>query len=339
MPRAHTPWTTRLATLLVALATLLAAPAQAQLDGTGPRFFDFDAGDIDYRTHMYCWFWDVQAPQINLVPGGYIGGEAFLETAYGEPGWAKLLQLRGCNAYALDMVGAHNTDPLPGNDLVMLIDKGLWGVYQMGMGTQPHLMLGHGAHAAYVITARARDPKVAMSGVLIDPWGPQGAQPLVDLDPATAYERHADLRDTLWRQWGLGPAYGEIEGEKDLDQAGFDNFFERYIDPAQPPYWAAAVTGLDTQLRVNQDIYLQGWPVLVVRTPAADAEQIAREESVVAWLKERGVEVERLDLSTVPGLEVVTGIPFAGHRAAEVLEAMWPWMETQLQRPRPTPGR
>lgn len=343
MPRAQTRPASRLATLLpalaLALASLLAGPARAQLDGTGPRFFDFDAGDLEYRTHLYCWFWDVQAPQITLVPGSYIGGRALLETAYGEPGWSKLLQLKGHNVYSLDMVGAHETDPLPGNDLVTLIDKGLWGVYQMGMGTQPHIMLGQGPHAAYVITARARDPKVAMAGILLDPWGPQGAQPLVDTDPADVYERHERLQDTLWREWGLGPAYGELDGEKDLDQAGFDAFYDAFIDPAQPPYWAAAVTGLDTQLRVNQELYLQGWPVLVVRTPAADDEQIAREEAVVAWLAERGVELQRLDLSTVPGLEGVTGIPYAGRKAAEVLEAMWPWMEEQLSRPRPTPGR
>jgi hypothetical protein len=78
---------------------------------------------------------------------------------------------------------------------------------------------------------------------------------------------------------------------------------------------------------VNEFTFLQKVPVLIVRTTAADDEQIHREQQVSAWLEKAGCRVDHLDLSEHESTRHTTGLPWAGDEAGATLKLILQWYD------------
>ncbi len=303
----------------VAAQRHLAEPADVDIS-------EFDSGDIAFRTHTYFQMARPLALPFVFFPGDGLSGIYFRDKPDGSPGWTRRIEERGYNALAMDHVGCGRSIPPPDDDILKLFEKGLYGVYQMGMATRPEMAVAHEMAAGLLLKARSLDAAVGRSLVLIDPIGPQYAQPIPEIEPEDLLPRRADPRAWYWKHWGLGPRVGRLRAGIDLDAAAADSLMQA-LEPRQPAYWAGLLTRMDSGLEVREPYLLEGVPVLVVRTPAADRAQIAREEAVVQWMIERKMRVDRLDLSRDPALKNVSGLPWMGDLSDRVLDRFLEWLE------------
>jgi pimeloyl-ACP methyl ester carboxylesterase len=304
----------------------LAQQSSPDQSGSLTTMREFDSGDLDFRTHTYLRFSSVRSPQVLLVPGQGFGGQVFLERVDGSPGWSEMLPERGFNAYALDNVGCGKSLPPPSDDFVELTRWAAYGVYQMSVATRSSLIIAQGHSAGFAVIARSLDPVATHAAILIDPIGPQQAQPMTEITPQELLERHENLEAWLWQTWGFGSERGTLRRGLDLAPADADSLIHLY-DRQQPPYWVAMLTHMDTATRVQNPSPLMDWPVLLVRTPGRSTEQIEREDALAAWLTEHGARVNRLDLQE-EGFADVSGLPWAGRRAGEVLDRLLQWYDS-----------
>lgn len=320
MRRQQTSISAACALLLLALL----APTDASAQGnTLESMKQLPGGNLRYRTLTQLEYLSQDAPSVMLAGGFGMEAEDFRRRVGGAPGWGKLLYERGYNAWMLDNVGQGQAQAPPDRDLDALFEHGLYGHYQIGYAGQAGVAILHGQAAGLGLRAASLSDRFAQSLVLIDPIGPPGAQPKMDYDPARLMAERRDP-DHVWRTWGFGPARGEVREGLDLTAAQAESLTVSY-DGSQPPYWAAMLTGLDSPFEVREPMNLAGVPVLVVRTPAADAEQIEREEHVIEWMTERGMRVETWDLSDDPVLKNVSAMPWQGELAPQMLDRILEW--------------
>jgi hypothetical protein len=317
--------------LVLILSVAGPSPAQDKVD-----ISEFNSGDIDFRTYSYLQLAKPLALPFVFFPGDGVRAVYFRDKPDGSPGWTRRVEERGFNALAMEHVGSAVAITPPDDDILKLMEKGLYGVYQVGMATRPEFAVGHEMAAGLLLKARSQDEGVGRALILIDPIGPQRSQPMTTLTPRDLYEQRQDLPDHLWRKWGFGPREGKLRRGLDLSMAAAESLLSTY-DGGQPAYWAGLLTEMQSGLEVREPIKLFDLPVLVVRTPAADKEQIAREEAVVAWMVERGMRVDRLDLTKDPILKNVSGLPWMGDLSDEVLERFFEW-HSELDLPERTDG-
>lgn len=311
-----------LALALLSIAAATAAPASAQQHAS--ELTEFNAGDINYRTFVYFEFSSEIAPQVALIPGDGLLGSTFRFKPDGSPGWGKMLLERGYNVYMLDNVGCGRAIEPPSDDFAKLVAMAQFGVEQIGAATIPVFMVAHGQAAGLALYSRSIEPRTAQSLVLVDPIGPQGTQPMTELTPEEVLERWRERDDWNWRRWGFGPRYGKLRRGVDVDEESARAVVDGF-DAKQPAYWTALLTPMESGLRVESDFNLRGVPVMVIRTPAADAEQIERENAVVDWMQSMGMEVTRLDLREDPRFASSTGLPWIGDVAEPLLEHVIEW--------------
>lgn len=311
-------------TSLLLLSVASAATAQQRIEDMK----EVDAGDLAYRTHIYLEFSSRSSSQVVLFPGDGFSGRTFRDKPDGSPSWGRMLQERGFNAYMFDHVGCGASIPPADEDIVKMTEKNVFGTFQMMVATKAQLVIAHGMASGFAIKGRSQRGDAGHSLILIDPIGPQGWQDSTDLTPADLFARRQNLDDVLWREWGFGEEAGRLRPDLDVDAATADSVLADY-ERDQPNYAMTLLTGIDTDTQVTETMHLQDFPVLVVRTTAADAEQIEREEQVVRRLVEAGCRVDRLDLAAVEGLENTTGLPWIGSRSAAVLEELLAWYDRQ----------
>ena len=139
-----------------------------------------------------------------------------------------------------------------------------------------------------------------------------------------ALEARESFDDELWRRYGFGPRVGKLYEGLDVDLATATAVYEGY-DRDCFQIRPALLQPMISPVRVRGTARLEGWYVLMVRTPAADDAQVAREEALTAWLREAGVIVETLDLAADPAFAGVTGLPWIGAKAPAVLERFVDW--------------
>ena len=97
--------------------------------------------------------------------------------------------------------------------------------------------------------------------------------------------------------------------------------YQRDAFPIRP----ALLQPMISPIRVRGTGRLEGWRVLIMRTPAADKVQVRREEAFAAWLIDAGVHVEHIDLGADPALAGTTGLPWIGSNAQGVLQIILDW--------------
>lgn len=318
-------------TALILLTVVSAPSAQQRIEDMK----EFNAGHLAYRTHVYLEFSSRSSSQVVLFPDDGFSGKTFRDKPDGTPSWGRMLQARDFNAYMFDHVGCGSSIPPPDENIVPMTEKTAFGVFQMMVATKAQMVIAHGMSAGFAIKGCTQREDAGHSLVLIDPIGPQGWQDFTDLTPADLFERRQNLDDALWQEWGFGKRAGRLRSGIDVDAATADSLLAGY-ERDQPHYAMTLLTGIDTDTQVNETLHLEDVPVLVVRTTAADATQIAREEQVARRLVEAGCRVERLDLGAVEGLEDTTGLPWVGAKAEAVLEELLAWYERQDVEP-PTP--
>jgi len=315
--------------LLFSILALHATPAAAQ-EANQPRFpmfLDTGSGDVELRSHAYMSIQNPDYPQLVFVPDRGLNGDIFLTKADGSPGWQAYANANGWNTYSLSLVGCGKADPPPTDDLVDLTEKSVFGVYQIGVGTQAQLLIAHGAPAAFAIKARALDKLASKTAVLLDAWGPPGSQsrPAPTVDEVVAESR--DLEKAMFRRWGAGKSPGRFARDSDLGKEGFDAMLQR-VQRDQPAYWATLVTGFVADVRVADPANLEGWHVLLVQGPYRSADEVRWEDELAAWLRERGVHVDRMALTDL-GLPGISALPMSGRHADAVLEHFLAWSSAQ----------
>ncbi len=287
---------------------------------------EIDGGDLQYRTHVYLAFHQVGVEQIVLLPPEGFSGAVFRTRVNGEPGWGEMLKERNYNAFMFDHVGCGSTIAPPNRDIVTLTDKTAWGTMQIMVATEAQLVIAQGFSAGFALLGKSNHEKGGFAFVLIDPIGPQGAQDDLKVSPAEWFARRDPLDDALWKEWGWGKRAHHLRKGTDLEPQWADSLLNLY-EADQPDYGTVLLTGIDAAARVRDTRFLQGVPVLVVRTNAADQDQIRREDQVVAWLESAGCHVDRLKLRDVPGAEHTTALPWAGAEAEVVLDRFLSWYQ------------
>jgi hypothetical protein len=310
-----------LAVLLGPQAVLGQEPLQMSMED--PQFLSFGSGDIHYRTFTYASLVGQTVPSMYFVPDEGLPADIYVATVDRKPGWVQMVNKLGWNGFATDWVGCGGTEEPPDRDLVKLTEKAIWGVYQMGIASGSDLMFARGLGCAFLIKAVATDERLQTPAILLDPIGPRGAQPRMDLTPEDLIEQQKELRERKWVQWGFGPRYGKLYDHVDLTAEDFELIYDERFEPDQPRYWVNIFTGFDGDFEVREPVHLKGWPVLVVRSPHRSKEEIAREESVIRWLQEREVRVERMELTDI--VEDITALPMLGPHAETVLNSFIEW--------------
>jgi len=308
--------------LLAAIVCI--SPARAQ-ENILYKVDELPGGDLSYRTLFYIEFDSEVAPTIIMEAGFGLTAETLRRRIGGAPGWGKLLKERGYNAWMLNNVGVGRSETPRDRDLDQLFKFGSFGNFQVGYANDGSLAILHGQAAGLGLRSASYGERYSDMFVLIDPIGPQGSQPFLPYEPA---KRRAQREDPnhIWQKWGFGPERGTIREGLDLSAAAAESLAAAY-DPTQPPQWAGMLTHVDSPFEVREPLYLEGRDVLVIRTPAADDTQIEREKSLVKWMRERGMNVETMDLSDDPETEGVSALPWAGEKAPYVLERILSWYE------------
>ncbi len=319
---------------LAALGLLLAAgthPATAQntigqtVPGKAYTFYDFDAGG-DEQAHVKAYFWGAQEEKrvLCVTPPG-LASSIYFEPASGDSSWAEWFADRGWSFFALDLPGCGESVPPKNPDIVNMTNKAVELTYHSVMASFPRVIYAQGVAAAFVIKLRNTTPEAASGAILLDPVGPKGIQPEISARPEDIAQRRAHLRDHLWREWGIGPEPGKSYPHSDLGEEGFERLMEEYDQDAQP-YWAAALTGLQTWLQIATPRNIPGWAVLVVRGPHPTEEMDQRREAVVQWLLDNGAQVEEMDLAT-EAPQGLSNLPMAGTLAPQVASLLLEWIE------------
>lgn len=304
------------------LAVLAPAPAMAQPGQEMPE--EFDTGNENFPFHAYLNFLGAGEPMVDLFCGQGLSGIWFRERPDGGKSWFDSLEEAGMGAIALDWPGTGRSQEPVNRDLMRALDATVTAAYDTGRGTTPRLAIAHAEGAALLIKTRSFADYISRTAVLIDPIGPQYAQPLEPMSLDEALAAREDSEDELWRRLGFGPEVGRLAEGIDIDLPTATAVFDAY-DRDCFPIRPALLQPLLSPIRVRGTARLANWYVLVVRTPAADSAQVAREEALVDWLREAGVIVETMDLSEDPELAGVTGLPWIGELAPAVMDRLVEW--------------
>jgi len=182
----------------------------------------------------------------------------------------------------------------------------------------------HAEGAALLIKARSFGDYTSRTAVLIDPIGPQYSQPLEQISFEEALAAHEGFDEALWQRLGFGPRVGELREGLDIDADTAMRVFDGY-DRQAVQIRPALLQPMISPIRVRGPGQIQGWYVLIVRTPAADDAQIRRELALTEWLSAAGANVELLDLNTEPAFAGTTGLPWIGSTAEALLDRMIEW--------------
>ena len=317
-----------LSILFLALACVAPAclplSARAQVGQEIPE--EFDTGDDYFPVHVYLRMTEPGAPAVTLFPGEGISGILFRDRPDGGPSWFDLLVERNYSPLAVDWAGTGKVTELFNQDYLRALKAQVQDAYLVGRGALPRLGIAHAEGAALLIKARSFADFTSRTAVLIDPIGPQYSQPLERISFDEALEARSVFDATLWRRWGFGPQVGEVYPELDIDldtaTRVFDGYFRHAIQ-IRP----ALLQPMISPIRVRGPGLIEDWYVLIVRTPAADKNQIRREQALTEWLNAAGAIVELLDLSTDPAFSGTTGLPWIGTTAEPLLDRLLEWHE------------
>jgi hypothetical protein len=264
-----------------------------------------------------------------MFPGEGISGATFRHRPDGGPGWIDLLLAEGYNALSLDWPGTGAATSYINRDLIRALNAHVEGAFYTARGSMPVLSIAHAEGAALLIKTRSFGDYLSRTSVLIDPIGPQYAQPLEPMSFEQALARQETLEDDLWRHWGFGPRVGELRDGLDIDLETAMKVLESYQRDAFP-IRPALLQPMISPIRVQDTARLDGWRVLIIRTPAADQAQIERELALSDWLRAANVHVELMDLSEDPDLAGTTGLPWIGANALPILERIMDWHRREL---------
>lgn len=311
--------------LLLLLGLASTASGQGSRQPKFPMVLDTGAGDLHYRCQVYMSVEAPNHPQLVMVADHGLNGDIFVTRADGSEGWQEHANQRGWNTYSLTLPGCGTALPPPTDDIAILTEKAVYGVYQMGIGTRADLMIAQGTSAAMAIKGRALDVRASRNAVLLDAWGPPGTtsrpQPTVD----EVLETREDLDAMYFRRWGLGPKPGRFSKDSGLGPEGYAAMLER-VDPDQPAYWAPLVSDLVAGVEVRDTTNLAGWRVLLVQGPHRTRDERRWDEELAAWLTDAGAQVERLALTDLD-LPGISSLPMAGPHAGAVLDHFLDWAE------------
>jgi hypothetical protein len=287
---------------------------------------EFDTGDDYFPVHVYLRMAEPGAPAVTLFPGEGISGVLFRDRPDDGPSWFDLLVERGFSALSVDWAGTGKVTELFNEDYLRALKAQVQDAYMVGRGSLPRLGIAHAEGAALLIKSRSFADFTSRTAVLIDPIGPQHSQPLERVSLDEALEARNGFDETLWRRWGFGPRVGELNPGLDIDLETAMRVFESYSRHAiqiRP----ALLQPMISPIRVRGAGQIQDWYVLIVRTPAADAAQIRREQALTEWLGAAGAIVELLDLNADPAFSTATGLPWIGSSAGSLLDRMLEWYE------------
>ena len=310
--------------LLIILLLTVASAAVAQ---DMPE--QFSSGNDYFPIEIYMGFLGQGERAALIFPGEGISGATFRHRPDGGPGWIDLLNGEGYNALSLDWPGTGAANNPINRDLIRALNAHVEGAFFSARGSMPVLSIAHAEGAALLIQTRSFGDYLSRTSVLIDPVGPQYAQPLEPMTFEQALAARETFEDDLWRRWGFGPRAGELRDGLDIDLAAAMEVFEGYQRDAFP-IRPALLQPMISPIRVQSTDMLDGWRVLILRTPAADEAQVAREQALTEWLRAANVHVELMDLSADPELANTTGLPWIGANALPFLELIMDWHRREL---------
>jgi hypothetical protein len=311
------------------LISLLLVAALAPAAGAQGMPEQFSSGNEYFPVEIYMGFVGQGERATMIFPGEGISGSTFRHRPDGGPGWIDLFMGEGYNALSVDWPGTGASTNCINRDLIRALEAHVEGAYFTARGAMPVLSIAHAEGAALLIKTRSFGDYLSRTSVLIDPVGPQYAQPLEPLSFEQALAHQESFEDELWRRWGFGPRAGELDEGLDIDLEAAMAVFEAYQRDAFP-IRPALLQPMISPIRVRGTGRLDGWRVLILRTPAADDAQVARELALTAWLRAANVHVELLDLSTDPELANTTGLPWIGANAFRIQELIMEWHRQAL---------
>lgn len=302
---------------------LLACLAAPRADAQGlPE--EFTTGNDYFPVKVYLRFVPESTTSVTIFPGEGLSGISFRDRPDGGPGWLELFAEQGFGAMSIDWPGTGGAMPVINRDLLRSLDAHVEGAYFVSRGAMPVLSIAHAEGAALLIKTRSFGDYLSRTAVLIDPIGPQHSQPLEPVSFEQALARQETFGDDLWRRWGFGPRAGELRDGIDVDAATAAAVFASY-QPDCFPIRPALLQPMISPIRVRGPRKLDGWRVLVMRTPAADEAQIERERALTAWLRAANVHVDLMDLSADPEFANTTGLPWIGSNATRIHELILDW--------------
>ena len=258
---------------------------------------EFDTGNDYFPLHVYLRMAEAGAPSVLMFPGEGISGILFRDRPDGGPSWIDLLHERNFSALAIDWIGTGKAPELFNQDYIRALEAHVEGAHTMARGALPRLAVAHAEGAALLIKARSFGDYTSRTAVLIDPIGPQYSQPLEQISFEEALAAHEGFDEALWQRLGFGPRVGELREGLDIDADTAMRVFDGYNRQAVQ-IRPALLQPMISPIRVRGPGQIQGWYVLIVRTPAADDAQIRRELALTEWLSVAGANVELLDLNT-----------------------------------------
>lgn len=314
--------------LLIALLGISLFAMDATAQGELPS--QFSSGNDYFQVEIYLEFLGQGVPTATIYPGEGLTGSQFRDRPDGGTGWLELINEAGMSSISVDWPGTGNAMGYFNRDLMRALDATVEGAYLTGRGSLAQLNIAHAEGAALLTKTRSFGDYLSRTAVLIDPIGPQHAQPLEPVSFEQALARQETFEDDLWRRLGFGPRAGVLGEGLDIDLQTANAVFGDYQRDAFP-IRPALLQPLISPIRVRGTGRLEGWRVLIMRTPAADDSQINREEAFAAWLLDAGVHVEHIDLSADPALAGTTGLPWIGSNAPAVLEIILDWYREAIR--------
>ena len=327
LPEAHVSFRSVLTSLFLLLLIAPSASAQEMPD-------QFSSGNDYFPVEIYLRFLRQGAPAVTAFPGEGISGISFRDRPDGGPGWLDLFNGEGYMALSVDWPGTGNARTFINRDLIRALDAHVEGAFFTGRGALPVLSIAHAEGAALLIKSRSFGDYLSRTAVLIDPIGPQHAQPLEPISFEQALARQETFDDDLWRRLGFGPRAGELDEDLDIDMDTAMSLFESHTRDCFP-LRPALLQPMISPIRVQGTAKLEGWRVLILRTPAADESQVKRELALAEWLRAAKVHVEVYDFSADPELANTSGLPWIGTNALRVHELIMDWHRDALSKAPP----
>lgn len=327
LPEAHVSVRSALISLLLVCMLAPATGAQQMPE-------QFSSGNEYFPLEIYLRFLQQGDPTVTVFPGEGISGISFRDRPDGGPGWLDLFNGDGHIALSVDWPGTGNAQGYINRDLIRALEAHVEGAYFTGRGAIPVLSIAHAEGAALLVKIRSYGDYLSRTAVLIDPIGPQHAQPLEPMTFEQALARQETFDDDLWRRWGFGPKAGELDEGLDIDLDVAMAMFESYQRDAFP-IRPALLQPMISPIRVRGTAKLADWRVLILRTPAADKAQVKRELALAEWLRAANAHVELYDLSADPELSNTTGLPWIGANANRIQELIMDWHRDALAKSPP----
>jgi hypothetical protein len=317
-----------------AIISLLLVPLLATSAGAQGMPEQFSSGNEYFPMEIYLRFLEQGDPSVTMYPGEGLTGISFRDRPDGGPGWLDLFNGEGYIALSVDWPGTGAAKNFINRDLIRALEAHVEGAYFTGRGALPVLSIAHAEGAALLIKSRSFGDYLTRTAVLIDPIGPQHAQPLEPVTFEQALARQDTFEDDLWRRWGFGPRVGALDEGLDIDLEAAMAVFESYTRDCFP-LRPALLQPMLSPIRVRGTEKLADWRVLILRTPAADDAQVKREIALTEWLRSANVHVDVYDLSGDPELANTTGLPWIGSNALRIQELIMDWHRDALSKTPP----